>query len=111
MAKKVATAPTADAKPAADGAILRQPAEVKYADELAYLASADTSPRPFTWRLSPRMVRTFILGSRPADKLDRPITQKFYGDPSVVERAVVTLASDRGLLLIGDPGTGKSWPW
>jgi hypothetical protein len=109
MAKKAATAPAADAKPAADGAILRQPAEVKYADELAYLASADTSPRPFTWRLSPRMVRTFILGSRPADKLDRAITPKFYGDPSVVERAVVTLASDRGLLLIGDPGTGKSW--
>jgi hypothetical protein len=92
-----------------NGAILRQPAEIKYADELEYLASVDTAPRPFTWRLSPRMVRTFILGSKPADKLDRPIQQKFYGDPSVVERAVVTLASDRGLLLIGDPGTGKSW--
>jgi MoxR-like ATPase len=108
MAKKApATAAPAEVK--ADGAILRQPAEVKYADELAYLAAVDTSPRPFTWRLSPRMVRTFILGSRPADKLDRVITQKFYGDPSVVERSVVTLASDRGLLLIGDPGTGKSW--
>src|SRR5919107_183643 len=32
-----------------------------------------------------------------------------FGDRSVVERAIVTLASDRGLLLIGDPGTGKSW--
>jgi MoxR-like ATPase len=89
--------------------ILRQPAEIKYADELAYLASIDNSPRPFTWKLSPRMARIFILGSRPADKLDRVIPQKFYGDPSFVERAVVTLASDRGLLLIGDPGTGKSW--
>src|SRR5262252_324356 len=107
MAKKTTTAPApAPAKPASNGEVLRQPAEVKYADELAYLASVDTSPRPFTWRLSPRMVRLFILGSRPADKLDREVKQKFYGDPSVVERAIVTLASDRGLLLIGDPGTG-----
>jgi MoxR-like ATPase len=92
-----------------NGEVLRQPAERKYADELAYLASVDHAPRPFTWKLSPRMVRTFVLGSRPGDKLDRAITQKFYGDPTVVERAIVTLASDRGLLLIGDPGTGKSW--
>jgi MoxR-like ATPase len=55
------------------------------------------------------MIRLFVLGSQPGDKLDRPIVQKFYGDPSLVERAIVTLASDRGLLLIGDPGTGKSW--
>ncbi len=99
----------APAKPANGTEILRQPAEIKYADELSYLASVDNSPRPFTWKLSPRMTRIFILGSRPADKLDRAIAQKFYGDPSYVERAVVTLASDRGLLLIGDPGTGKSW--
>src|SRR6266404_6543843 len=104
---KTLKAPEASAN--GNGEVLRQPAELKYADELAYLATADSSPRPFTWRLSPRMVRTFVLGSRPADKLDRPIAQKFYGDPSYVERAVVTLASDRGLLLIGDPGTGKSW--
>src|SRR5579862_6360652 len=92
-----------------NGEVLRLPAETKYADELTYLASVDTGPRPFTWSLSPRMVRTFVLGSRPADKLDREVRQKFYGDPTVVERAIVTLASDRGLLLIGDPGTGKSW--
>lgn len=89
--------------------ILRQPAELKYADELAYLSSIDTGARPSNWRLSPRMVRTFVLGSRPADQLDRQIDQKWYGDPSIVERAIVTLVSDRGLLLIGDPGTGKSW--
>ena len=107
MAKKPAAAATA--APAGNGEVLRQPAESKYAEELAYLTSVDKAPRPFTWKLSPQMVRTFILGSRPADKVEREIKQKFYGDPSVVERAIVTLASDRGLLLIGDPGTGKSW--
>src|SRR6202008_4769820 len=40
---------------------------------------------------------------------DVPITRKFFGDDAIVERAIVTLASDRSLLLVGDPGTGKSW--
>ena len=88
---------------------LRAPAEQKYADELDYLESVDDGRKPFTWRLSPRMVRIFVLGSRPKDGLDRPIPQKWYGHPALVEKAIVTLASDRGLLLIGDPGTGKSW--
>lgn len=89
--------------------ILRLPAEAKYADELTYLAAADQGQRPTNWLLTPRMVRVFVLGSTPADKLDRKIEQKWYGEPAIVERAIVTLASDRGLLLIGDPGTGKSW--
>ncbi|MEM7132808.1 MAG: AAA family ATPase [Chloroflexota bacterium] len=88
---------------------LRLPAEEKYAEELAYLGSIDEGNKPSAWQLSPRMVRLFVLGSRKGDKLKREIPQKFFGDPSLVERAIVTLASDRGLLLIGDPGTGKSW--
>jgi MoxR-like ATPase len=89
--------------------ILRAPAEVKYADQLDWLESVDDGPKPYSWRLSPKMVRLFVLGSERADGLDRQIDQKWYGDRSFVERAIVTLASDRGLLLIGDPGTGKSW--
>ncbi|HWS35660.1 MAG TPA: AAA family ATPase [Actinoplanes sp.] len=89
--------------------MLRAPAEVKYAEELDWLESVDTGPKPFSWRLSPRMVRLFVLGSERADGLDREIAPKWFGDRSFVERSIVTLASDRGLLLIGDPGTGKSW--
>ncbi len=89
--------------------MLRAPAEVKYAEELDWLESVDDGPKPFSWRLSPRMVRLFILGSERSDGLDREISQKWFGDRSFVERGIVTLASDRGLLLIGDPGTGKSW--
>src|SRR5688500_4371528 len=89
--------------------MLRAPAETKYAEELDWLESIDDGSKPFSWRLSPKMVRLFILGSEPSDGLCREIPQKWFGDRSFVERAVVTLASDRGLLLIGDPGTGKSW--
>lgn len=119
MAKKTTTpsepAPVpASATPASAAAAtsetkLRLPAEEKYAEELRYLAEIDRDPRPFAWKLSPRMIRTFILGAGPGDKFDRPVAQKFFGEASLVERAIVTLASDRGLLLIGDPGTGKSW--
>ncbi|MEU4406490.1 AAA family ATPase [Streptosporangium sp. NPDC023963] len=89
--------------------MLRAPAEVKYAEELDWLESVDDGPKPFSWRLSPRMVRLFVLGSERSDGLEREIPQKWFGDRSFVERSIVTLASDRGLLLIGDPGTGKSW--
>ncbi|GAB3179017.1 ATP-binding protein [Streptomyces incanus] len=89
--------------------LLRAPAEIKYAEELDWLESVDDGPKPFSWRLSPKMVRLFVLGSERSDGLDREISQKWFGDRSFVERSIVTLASDRGLLLIGDPGTGKSW--
>lgn len=89
--------------------LLRAPAELKYAEELDWLESIDDNPKPFSWRLSPKMVRLFVLGSERADGLDREIAPKWFGDRSFVERSIVTLASDRGLLLIGDPGTGKSW--
>ena len=43
--------------------VLRAPAEVVYAAELATpRASADRGPRPDGWRLSPRAVRTFVVG-------------------------------------------------
>jgi len=83
--------------------VLRAPAETRFADELAALAVADRDPRPEGWHLSPRAVRSFICGSE-----SPRVRRKFYGDDALVERAVVGLLSDRGLLLVGEPGTAKS---
>ncbi len=84
-------------------AILRAPAEQVHADELARLADKDPDPRPGGWKLSPRAVRRFIIGD---DKLG--VRRKFYGDDALIDRCIVTLMSDRGLLLVGEPGTAKS---
>ena len=88
---------------AVPGAVLRAPAEQVHATELAALAGADGGPRPEGWRLTPRAVRAFVLGDR-----DLGVSRKFYGDDALVERCVVTLMSNRGLLLVGEPGTAKS---
>lgn len=102
MAKAKKAATTDDA-PAAARALQRPPAEVQYADELARLRAQDSGPRPPGWLLSPRAVRTFVLGD-PA----LGVRKKFVGSPSLVDRAMVTLATNRGLLLVGEPGTAKS---
>jgi MoxR-like ATPase len=36
------------------------------------------------------------------------ITRKFYGDDSLIERCIVSLIGNRGLILVGEPGTAKS---
>jgi len=94
----------------ANADVLRRPAELMFADELAALAEADSFARPPGWRLSPRAVRTFILGSEAAPLGDKGlnVARKFYGDDPLVDRAIVTLVGNRGLMLIGEPGTAKS---
>jgi MoxR-like ATPase len=84
---------------------IRLPAEVKYESELAALAAADQGPRPPGWRLSPRAVETYIMGS----EKPIPVTPKYIGDRALVQVAIATLASDRALMLVGEPGTAKSW--
>jgi MoxR-like ATPase len=87
--------------------LLREHAEQQYADELGALAEQDTRPRPSSWRLSPWAVTTYILGGT----LDGGfvVTPKYIGNRRLIEIAVATLATDRGLLLLGVPGTAKSW--
>jgi MoxR-like ATPase len=97
------------------------PAEVVYAQELRFLAAWDSGERPSGWQLTPRAAVAFVGGSDD-ERLKLPrnarvegdvprsmrIVPKFVGQRALVERSVVTLAGERGLLLVGEPGTAKS---
>ncbi|AMV28767.1 AAA domain (dynein-related subfamily) [Gemmata sp. SH-PL17] len=119
MAKKPA-APAAPSAATSSGSVspetvLREPAEKRYADQLEALRQNDTEAPPTNWKLSPRSVLTYVIGGKTlkatigGKSVEVPITRKFFGDDGVVERSIVTLASERALLLVGEPGTGKSW--
>ena len=87
---------------------IRLPAERKYQAELAALAAADTASKPPGWVLSPRAVETYVMGAA-APIGGVIITPKYVGDRALVQVAIATLASDRALMLAGEPGTAKSW--
>lgn len=93
--------------PPVDPTVLRPHAEQQHAIELAALATVDDRPRPPSWRLSPWAVVTYVLGGRLAD--GTVISPKYVGNRRLVEVAVATLATDRALLLLGVPGTAKTW--
>jgi MoxR-like ATPase len=86
----------------------RSPAERRYQVEIDALIAADGEPRPPGWAMSPMSAVTYVLGS-PEPVRGVPITPKYIGNRYLVEIAVATLASDRALLLAGEPGTAKSW--
>jgi MoxR-like ATPase len=90
-------------KASTDKKAQRPPAEILYAAELERLHETDTEPKPPGWQLSLHAVRRFVLGDT---KLE--LRKKFVGNPSLVDRAMVTLATNRGLMLVGEPGTAKS---
>ncbi len=112
MAKKKTAAETSDednsvAAPVAKVAteLQRPSAEVLYAEELTQLIEADADqPKPLGWQMSPRSVLTFVLGDP-----GKQIAPKFVGRRGFLERCIVSLATNRGLMLIGEPGTAKSY--
>ena len=85
--------------------------EIKYKQQLDALASIDNDEKPLNWKLSPKAVRTFILGSKKPIKFlgeNVHINKKYLGNDALVERCIVTLATNRGLMLVGEPGTAKT---
>jgi MoxR-like ATPase len=82
--------------------ILRRHAEDEFGAELDMLAKSDDRPKPPGWKLSPQAVVTYLLGGD-------GISPKYIGPRRLMEVAVATLATDRALLLLGVPGTAKTW--
>lgn len=87
--------------------ILRQHAEDEFAEELAALKAADKHTRPPNWQLSPWAVATYLLGGKLPGGFT--VTAKYIGERRLIEIAIATLATDRALLLVGVPGTAKTW--
>lgn len=85
---------------------LRLPAEKIYAAELEALRS-DAGSKPPGWALTPRAALTYLMGGKAGN--GTPISAKYVGDKRLIETAIATLATDRALLLLGVPGTAKSW--
>ncbi|MEC8010043.1 MAG: AAA family ATPase [Pseudomonadota bacterium] len=87
--------------------LLRLPVEQKYEAELAALRDEDTGKKPYNWQLTPQAVVTYLMGGTTQSGVE--ISPKYVGHRRIIETAVATLATDRALLLLGVPGTAKSW--
>lgn len=87
--------------------VQRLPAEELFQRELEALIAAEQDAIPTGWRMSPRSVLTYITGGVKVKGVE--ITPKYMGNRRLVEIAIATLVTDRALLLIGEPGTAKSW--
>src|SRR6266404_4656073 len=87
--------------------VLREHAEQQFAEELDELKRSDTRPRPPNWQMSPWAAATYLLGGKLENGFE--VTPKYIGQRRIIEIAIATLATDRALLLLGVPGTAKSW--
>ncbi len=87
--------------------ILRPHAEDAYAAELEKLKKIDKRQKPANWQMSPWAVVTYLMGGTLDDGTE--IEPKYFGNQRLIEIAVATLVTDRALLLVGIPGTAKTW--
>lgn len=87
--------------------ILRQHAEVQFAEELNELKKNETNKIPQNWEMSPQSVLTYLIGGKLKNGFE--ISPKYIGSSRLMEIAIATLTTDRALLLYGLPGTAKSW--
>lgn len=87
--------------------VLRQHAEQQYAEELSVLAEVDKKQKPPSWKLSPWAVMQYLMGGTLENGFE--ITPKYVGNSRIIEIAIATLTTDRALLLLGVPGTAKTW--
>ncbi len=88
-------------------AYIRLQAEEAHRKELLALKKEDKMPRPVNWSLSPQAVLTYIMGGQTAKGVE--ISPKYFGQKRLVELCIATLLTDRALMLIGVPGTAKTW--
>ncbi len=87
--------------------VLREHAETQYAHELTALAEIDKRQKPPSWKLSPWAVMQYLMGGTLENGFE--ITPKYIGNKRIIEIAIATLTTDRALLLLGVPGTAKTW--
>jgi MoxR-like ATPase len=107
MASKKATQQDESTPLSGAAGVLRRHAEDQFAEELSELAKVDDRPRPPRWNLSPWATLTYLLGGTLENGFE--VTPKYIGNRRTMEIAVATLATDRALLLLGVPGTAKTW--
>jgi MoxR-like ATPase len=87
--------------------LLREHAEQRFAEELHELARRDEHERPPNWKMSPRSVLLYLEGGKLRNGF--AVVPKYFGERRLLEVAIATLVTDRALLLLGVPGTGKTW--
>jgi len=83
--------------------VRRYPAEITFQNELSKIVDNDKHPTPPGWNMSPIAVEKFIIGD---EKLQ--VQRKFIGDREQITRIIISLVTNRGAMLVGEPGTAKS---